>query len=147
MEDIKNTHLNKTTVQNKTFQPHLIVQALAFTAILYFTVGETSRTKGGAINPSIESEAQLSATVSHAVLHHAAQHSRMPSSNLRVVDAQLHTWPDNCLGLSNSGVSCTQMPVPGWQVAVANGQQRWTYRTDVSGSVIKLEGKSVSPSQ
>ncbi|MBE9124935.1 MULTISPECIES: hypothetical protein [unclassified Coleofasciculus] len=147
MEDIKNTNFNKTTVDDRTFQPHLIVQALAFTAILYFTVGDTSPNIGGAINPFLESEVQLSATVGHAVLQHTAQHSRMPPSNLRVVDAQPHTWPDNCLGLGYSEVSCTQMPVPGWQVAVASGQRRWTYRTDVSGSVIKLEGKSVSPSE
>jgi hypothetical protein len=40
------------------------------------------------------------------------------------------------------------MAVPGWQIeiAVMSGQQRWIYRTNTSGSVIKLEREIPSPS-
>jgi hypothetical protein len=36
------------------------------------------------------------------------------------------------------------MAVPGWQVAVASRRQRWLYRTNASGSVIKLERGTTS---
>jgi hypothetical protein len=34
---------------------------------------------------------------------------------------------------------CTQAEVPGWRVVVASGKERWVYRTDVSGSMVKLD--------
>jgi hypothetical protein len=37
------------------------------------------------------------------------------------------------------------MAVPGWQIAVVSGQQRWIYRTNASGSVMKLENAIPSP--
>lgn len=144
MENIKTTNVERTTIENRLIQPHLIIQALAFTAILYFSVGDTLQNREGAIYQSAQSEAQLSAVVGSAVLHHAAQHSRLPPEAFQVIEAQPQTWSDKCLGLGDSGGSCTQMPVPGWHVAVASGQQRWIYRTDSTGSVIKLEGSNVS---
>jgi len=99
-------------------------------------------------NQSPQVNPQLSTAIGHIVLQYASEHTRVPSSKLDLVDVQPHTWSDNCLGLAEEAeekASCKPMPVSGWQVAVANGQRRWIYRTDASGSVVKLERSNLDP--
>ncbi|HEY9806870.1 MAG TPA: hypothetical protein V6D04_09890, partial [Candidatus Obscuribacterales bacterium] len=57
------------------------------------------------------------------------------------------TWRDGCLGLSTGGELCTQVETPGWQVTVAGRSQQLVYRTNDSGSVVKLDAAAsgVSP--
>lgn len=147
MEDINNTSSPTKVIERKLLQPHLIIQALAFTGILYFSVGQTPQNTTGGIYQSFQTSGNLSTAMSNSVLQHASQQLGLPTSALRIVHAQPQTWSDNCLGLGESEVSCTQMPVPGWQVAVANGQQRWIYRINASGSLIKLDRGLSSPSK
>ena len=142
MEDINNTGRGsaKNAIETKLIRPRLIVQALAFTGILYFCAGQTSPNTEELVFSSVETSAPpLAASVKNSVLRHASQQSGLPTSALHIVHAQPQTWSDNCLGLSNSEVLCTQMAVPGWQIAVASGQQRWLYRTNTSGSAVKVE--------
>lgn len=139
MEDINTRGSATETIAKKVIQPHLVIQALAFTGILYFSVGQTPPTTTEGLNASDHTSATLSASVSNSVLQHASQQSGLPTSALHIVHSQQQTWSDSCLGVNDSGVLCTQMLVPGWQVAVASGQQRWVYRTNTSGSVIKKE--------
>lgn len=133
------------TFERKVIQPRLIIQALAFTGILYFCVGQTPPQTSKTLFPPVEGRTIFSSNVGHSVLHHASQQSGLPASALRIVQARPQTWSDNCLGIADSRVSCTQMAVPGWEIAVMSGQQRWIYRTDTSGSVIKLESEIPSP--
>lgn len=144
MEDI-NTTISDTTISDtatiarRVLRPGLIIQALVFTGILHFSVVQTPQDTIGVTDQAVQRGPTLSPAVGDSVLHYAAQQSSLPTAALRIVHAQPQTWSDNCLGLDNSRVSCTQLSVPGWQVAVASGQQRWIYRTNASGSVIKLE--------
>lgn len=57
---------------------------------------------------------------------------------LKIIEATQQTWPDGCLGLSTPDMLCTMALVPGWQVIVTDGSQKWTYRTDEFGEIIKL---------
>lgn len=139
MEDINNRGSATKTIETKLIQPRLIIQALAFTGILYFCIGQTPPKNTGVIFSSVETIAPISTSVRNAVLRHASQQSGLPTSALHIVHVQPQTWSDNCLGLSNPEVLCTQMSVSGWQIAVASGQQRWLYRTNTSGSAIKME--------
>lgn len=139
MENINNRVSTTGTIEQQLLQPRLILQAIAFTAILYFCAGQTPPTPSRIMTQSVQSPPPLSTAVSHSVLRHASQLSGLPTSALRVIDAQPQTWLDNCLGLRESGASCIQTPVSGWQVAVASDHQRWIYRTNTSGSIIKLE--------
>ena len=145
MKTIKPTNSETSTFQNNAIQPRLILQAIAFTVILSFSVGHLSPNNKGITNQSSQPNTQLSEAIGHIVLQHASQHTRVPSSKLDLVDVQPHTWSDNCLGLAEAKASCQQMPISGWQVAVANGPRRWIYRTDASGSVVKLESSNVDP--
>ncbi|HEY9668781.1 MAG TPA: hypothetical protein V6C91_18375 [Coleofasciculaceae cyanobacterium] len=85
---------------------------------------------------------QLPAKVKSAVLQDAVQRTSRPVAAFRIVEAQKRTWPNGCLGLSQPGTFCTQVIVPGWQVVVTDGQRRLTYRTNNSGSTVKLENRS-----
>lgn len=77
--------------------------------------------------------------VQSAVLEDAARRSSQTVSALRILDAKPETWTDGCLGLAEPDRLCTQVMTPGWQVIVTDGQKNWTYRTDRSGNLVKLE--------
>lgn len=147
MEDINPTISDTATIARRVLRPGLIIQALIFTGILHFSVVQTPQDALWVTGQAVPTGTTLSPAVGDSVLNYAAQQSRLPTSALRIVHAQPQTWSDNCLGLDNSRVSCPQQSVPGWQVAVASGQQRWIYRTNVSGSVIKLERGTALSSQ
>jgi hypothetical protein len=146
MEDINNRGSTTAIIEKKLLQPRLIIQSLAFTSILYFCVGQTPPNTTGAIYQSVQTSTPLSTSVENSVLQHASRQLGLPKSALRIVHAQPQTWSDNCLGLHDSEFFCTQISVPGWQVAVASGKQSWIYRTNASGSMIKMEQDTSAPS-
>lgn len=77
--------------------------------------------------------------VQSAVLEDAARRTSQTVSIFRILDAKPETWTDGCLGLAEPDRLCAQVMTPGWQVVVTDGQRNWTYRTDRSGNLIKLE--------
>jgi hypothetical protein len=89
--------------------------------------------------PMIAAPAALPVTVAQAVRQSASQSFGVPVGQLKVMGALQRMWPDGCLGLVPPGVFCTQQIVPGWLVPVTDGIQTWTYRTDATGKVVKLE--------
>lgn len=145
MEDINNRGSTVATIEKKVIQPRLVIQALAFTGILYFCVGQTPPNTTRVVSQSVHNSPPLLASVENSVLQHASEQLRLPAAALRIIRTQPQTWSDNCLGLRDSEIFCTQIPVPGWQVAVASGKQSWIYRTNASGSVIKMEQNTSSP--
>jgi hypothetical protein len=145
MEDINNRGSTAATFEKKVIQPRLVIQALAFTGILYFCIGQTPPNTTRVVSQSVHNSAPLLASVENSVLQHASEQLRLPASALRILRTQPQTWSDNCLGLRDSEIFCTQIPVPGWQVAVVSGKQSWIYRTNASGSVIKMEQNTSSP--
>jgi S-layer homology domain len=78
--------------------------------------------------------ANLPKSVETNVLRDISQDSSVDISGLRVVKAEKITWPNSCLGLQ-TGKTCSQTLVPGWQVVVRNSTQMWVYRTDYKGEV------------
>jgi hypothetical protein len=82
-------------------------------------------------------------SVVQAVLQDASRRSNLPSQELNIVRVQQRDWPDGCLGLALSGTFCSQTVVSGWQVTVNAEQQSFVYRTDNSGSVVKLESSDI----
>ncbi len=85
--------------------------------------------------------------VTNAVLREVSRRTSLPTSAFRIVESQRRNWSNGCLGLSSPGIACTQAIVPGWRIVVANGQQRWVYRTNESGSVVKLETAATNLSE
>lgn len=85
------------------------------------------------------SDRNLPKSVADRVLQSAAQQTGLRTSDLRIVQADKQNWPDGCLGLYEPNVLCTMAVVPGWQVTVEAGDSRLVYRTNESGSVVKLD--------
>ncbi|HEY9633248.1 MAG TPA: S-layer homology domain-containing protein [Coleofasciculaceae cyanobacterium] len=81
----------------------------------------------------------LPQSMTDAIFKEVSQKSGVQASQLRIVKVERETWSDGCLGLANADTMCTQATVPGWRVIVANGEQRWVYRTNESGSLMKLD--------
>ncbi len=87
-------------------------------------------------------DANLPSTVAKAVLQAASQRTGLSTSQLRIIESERREWSDGCLGLDGSDVSCTTAIVPGRQVIVEGGQQRLVFRTNETGSQIKLDEKA-----
>ena len=80
--------------------------------------------------------AELPTTVEAAVLQAAAQdHSVI--EDLDIISAEPKSWPDGCLGLGGPDEICTFAVVDGWEVTVAQGDDRWVYRTDAEGIAVR----------
>ena len=81
----------------------------------------------------------LPAAIADAVLQDASTQLSLVIAELRLVQVEDQTWADGCLGLPNPGEICTEALVPGYRVTVAGGQQQLVYRTDTTGSGLRLE--------
>lgn len=145
MKDIAPHQAPETNSDRTAKQPSPFFLAVALTAILYFSGASRVPNTTDSLSKTIPESAKFSAGVANAVLQEVSDRSQLPTSALRIVRAEPHTWPDECLGLQDSDGFCTRTQVPGWQVSVVVGQQRWVYRTNASGSVVKLHEATVSP--
>jgi len=106
----------------------------------YRTDDTGSRVRAEEVAAQPPSVRNLPDSVAKVVLQDASRQSNLPSQALRIVQAEEREWPNGCLGLDEPGRLCTRQVVPGWQVTVKGGKQSFVYRTDESGSLIKLEG-------
>jgi hypothetical protein len=65
--------------------------------------------------------------------------TKISVNRLQIQAAQPQTWPDGCLGLAKPGELCTQALVQGWRIILTDNQKTWVYRTDSSGTNLRLE--------
>jgi hypothetical protein len=100
--------------------------------------GETVREE----KKQISTDIKLPNAVTNKVLDAASKKLGFPTFQLRITMAQKQTWANGCLGLAGPGQICTQALVPGWLVTVESNQQRLVYRTNESGSLVKLDEKA-----
>lgn len=91
------------------------------------------------INTATAEANNLPDAVAKAVLQDASKRSSLAVEKLRIADSVKRDWSDGCLGLAEAGTLCTQKIVSGWQVKVVSGQKTLIYRTNSSGSLVKLE--------
>jgi hypothetical protein len=96
-------------------------------------------------NASLNQTSDLPEAVSNAVLKDASKRAGQSNDKLKIIASESRNWRDGCLGLAEPGSICTQVLVPGWEVKVSNAEsQTWVYRTNNSGSMVKLEPTSKS---
>jgi hypothetical protein len=62
----------------------------------------------------------------------------IPTTELRITQAERKTWGNGCLELPRADEFCTQQLVEGWQVVVAHENQTWVYHTDLQGRSLRL---------
>lgn len=87
----------------------------------------------------------LPQSVATPVKQDAAKRLNLTTDQVRIVQADKKTWSDGCLGLYEPNILCSQATVEGWQVIVEANQQRWVYRTNSSGSIVKLDQTASLP--
>jgi hypothetical protein len=63
----------------------------------------------------------------------------VPPESVVVVNAERNTWTDSCFGLGGPAESCAQMMVEGYRVVLSTGFGRYTYRTNLDGSISRTE--------
>jgi hypothetical protein len=77
--------------------------------------------------------------VINGVLRDASSWSNLPSSRLRIVQAERHTWTNPCELTFNRVCSKAYIPTPGWIVTVDSGSQLWVYHVNENASIIALD--------
>ncbi|MBW4473756.1 MAG: hypothetical protein KME45_25775 [Stenomitos rutilans HA7619-LM2] len=87
---------------------------------------------------------RLPGSVRTAVLRAHAREFNLPINTLRVVSFSQETWSDGCLGLGKPEESCLTALVNGWRVEVGNNAERWFYRTDRTGSSLRMENSATA---
>lgn len=90
------------------------------------------------VNPATANSNNLPDSVAKPVLQDASKRSQLPTAQLHIVASVQRDWSDGCLGLAQPGTICTQQVVSGWQVKVVSEKETFIYRTNESGSVVKL---------
>lgn len=128
-----------------TRQPNPFVLALVFTTVLCFAVRPSITRTGKVVVAPDASQTALSESVADAVVKDLSKRSGLPKSELKIVDAQQLMLSDRCLISKNSNLLCVESQIPGWQITVASGKKRWVYRTNKSGSMLKLDNGNVTP--
>jgi hypothetical protein len=119
-------------ITKKTLPYQQIFWAFFLTIILFLGINLTL------VNTARADTNNLPNSVAKAVLQDASKRSRLPLKQLRIVESVKRDWADGCLEITQPGTICTQQVVPGWQVKVVGGRQSLIYRTNNSGSVVKL---------
>lgn len=77
-------------------------------------------------------------TLSWRVRKDLARRVGIPTTELRVMQAERKTWGDGCLELPKTDEFCTQQLIEGWRVVVAHQNQTWVYHTDLQGRSLRL---------
>lgn len=78
----------------------------------------------------------LPSEVANAVLEAAARRSGLDIAELSITQIQVRDWPNLCLEVDVSGQKCHPRTAPGWQIAIAAGDERLVYHVDRSGDLI-----------
>ena len=94
--------------------------------------------------PTNSNANRLPQEVIRAVRQDLARRTGIAPGKLRISQFSRQDWPDGCLGIAEPDQMCTQALVPGWRVVVSDGRKTWVYRTNINGSIVRLENAAVS---
>ncbi len=115
--------------------------ALVLTGLLSLGSGLPSKAIAAPVRQYSIAQAQpqqLRSSLVRAIRRDLSRKTGIPTRKLRIVEAQRRTWPNSCLGLPVANQMCAQVLTPGWQIVATDGQNRWTYRSDRSGKILRL---------
>lgn len=100
-----------------------------------------------------EQSQSLPQAVAEQVLQSVAHRLDLPQQALRIERFSRETWPDACLGIASPMEMCAAVVTEGWQVQIVpdssdaessplNHTQSWFFRTNLTGSVVRLLNRS-----
>ena len=70
---------------------------------------------------------------------------KVKPSVIKTVSYEARNWPDGCLGIAETGVSCIQVITPGYLVTLDVDQVIYKLRTNLDGSLIKNDTTRTQP--
>ncbi len=76
-----------------------------------------------------------------AVRQDLASQIGIAPEKIKVSEVSQETWPNTCLGLPKNDELCGLRLVEGWRLVLSNGKDKWVYRTDNGGKLIRIEPK------
>ena len=76
-----------------------------------------------------------------AVCQDLASQIGIAAEKIKVSEVTQETWPNTCLGLPKNDELCGLRLVEGWRLVLSNGKDKWVYRTDNLGKLIRVEPK------
>lgn len=85
-----------------------------------------------------ETHAQTVPLAVDAARRAAAAQVGMEVDEVQVIDYQEEEWPDSCLGWSSLGEVCTQSSTPGFGGRLQAGEEKFEFRSDKSGVLVRL---------
>ena len=100
---------------------------------------------GAAPTPPPTGSSPAASPAVEAAVSALASALNLPPSQIRVVSADPHQWPDGCLGLPGEGEMCAMHVVPGYRVVLQAGGATYTYRTDQVGDEVRAENPAGTP--
>jgi hypothetical protein len=104
---------------------------------VYRTDDSGSQVRTEAITGLPPGNENLPYSVASAVLQDAQARLNLPTSELRILQAEQQIWSDTCLGFVIAGQACIQARIPGWRVTVDGKTQILLYHTNDSGSQVR----------
>ncbi|NEQ38378.1 MAG: hypothetical protein F6K40_19750 [Okeania sp. SIO3I5] len=76
-----------------------------------------------------------------AVCQNLASQIGIAPEKIKVSEVTQETWPNTCLGLPKNDELCGLRLVEGWRLVLSNGKEKWVYRTDNLGKLMRVEPK------
>jgi hypothetical protein len=67
----------------------------------------------------------------------AAERFNVSEEEVLIQTALEKEWTDSCLGLGGAAESCLQVITPGYEVVVQVKGNRYMYRTDMEGKIVR----------
>ncbi len=78
-------------------------------------------------------------SVQSAVINDLSRNQNIPERQIRITEATRQTWPNPCLGLQRPEELCSQVQTEGWRMVLTDGSDRWVYRTNETGQIVRIE--------
>ncbi len=77
-----------------------------------------------------------------AVRQNLASQIGIAPEKIKLTEVTQESWPNTCLGLQKNDELCGLRLVEGWRLVFSNGQEKWIYRTDNFGKLMRMESKN-----
>ncbi|MEJ2266405.1 MAG: hypothetical protein P8X95_23410 [Anaerolineales bacterium] len=109
--------------------------ALLFVVSLALILSACAPAQALPANPTL-SPSELSPAV-QAAIKQLSSATGVNVQDIQIISTEQVDWPDACLGLPNTGETCAQVVTPGFQVVLQVNGQKYEFRTDKQGNIVR----------
>lgn len=88
-----------------------------------------------------EEQEKILNNIIEAVRQNLASQIGIAPEKIKLTEVTQESWPNTCLGLQKNDELCGLRLVEGWRLVFSNGQEKWIYRTDNFGKLMRMESK------